>query len=176
VSGERETLHVLNHPARYHLSVAQTLERIRRIVAGGLKLDAIEVTETGTLYPVYETSEIPLVKVATDDAHGPIHFGRASVDVDAKHDRHAIMHASRADEFRLGCARDWEHASATVPIGRSRDAGDAFMFYAPTGGKVKIPGVTIERVLEEIESLNRRARTAEHDVTAVSFATYLLIA
>jgi 1,4-dihydroxy-6-naphthoate synthase len=31
-------------------------------------------------------------------------------------------------------------------------------------------------VLEDIESLNRRSRTAELEVTAVSFATYLLIA
>jgi 1,4-dihydroxy-6-naphthoate synthase len=64
----------------------------------------------------------------------------------------------------------------TVRIGHSPDADDAFMFYALTAGKVKIPGVAIEHVLEDIESLNRRARTAELDVTAVSFATYLLIA
>jgi 1,4-dihydroxy-6-naphthoate synthase len=50
------------------------------------------------------------------------------------------------------------------------------MFYALTAGKVTIPGVRIEHVLEDIESLNRRARTAELEVTAVSFATYLLIA
>src|SRR5207253_6570842 len=50
------------------------------------------------------------------------------------------------------------------------------MFYALTAGKVKIPGLTVEHVLEDIESLNRRARTAELEVTAVSFATYLLIA
>ena len=36
--------------------------------------------------------------------------------------------------------------------------------------------MTIEHVLEDIESLNRRSRTAELEVTAVSFATYLLIA
>jgi 1,4-dihydroxy-6-naphthoate synthase len=36
--------------------------------------------------------------------------------------------------------------------------------------------VTIEHVLEDIESLNRRARTGELEVTAVSFATDLLIA
>src|SRR5881396_2028805 len=65
---------------------------------------------------------------------------------------------------------------ATVRIGHSPDADDAFMFYALTAGKVKIPGVTVEHVLEDIESLNRRARTAELEVTAVSFATYLLIA
>src|SRR5467141_281680 len=63
-----------------------------------------------------------------------------------------------------------------VRIGHSPDADDAFMFYALTAGKVKIPGVTIEHVLEDIESLNRRARTAELEVTAVSFASYLLIA
>src|SRR5438552_13510110 len=65
---------------------------------------------------------------------------------------------------------------ATVRLGHSPGAYDAFMFYALTAGKVKIPGVTVEHVLEDIESLNRRARTAELEVTAVSFATYLLIA
>jgi 1,4-dihydroxy-6-naphthoate synthase len=64
----------------------------------------------------------------------------------------------------------------TVKIGHSPDADDAFMFYALTAGKVKIPGVAVEHVLEDIESLNRRARTGDLDVTAVSFATYLLIA
>ena len=64
----------------------------------------------------------------------------------------------------------------TVTIGHSPDADDAFMFYALTAGKVKIPGVAVEHVLEDIESLNRRARTGDLDVTAVSFATYLLIA
>ena len=64
----------------------------------------------------------------------------------------------------------------TVRIGHSPDADDAFMFYALTAGKVKIPGVVVEHVLEDIESLNRRARTADLEVTAVSFATYLLIA
>ncbi|MGH7306962.1 MAG: PHP domain-containing protein [Candidatus Rokuibacteriota bacterium] len=106
VPGDRETLHVLNHPARYRLSVTQTLERIRRIGAGGITLDAIEVTETGQRHPIYESAEIPLVKIATDDAHGPIHFGRAWVEVDARRDRDAIIRAIRAGEFRLGFARD----------------------------------------------------------------------
>ena len=64
----------------------------------------------------------------------------------------------------------------TIRIGHSPDPDDAFMFYALTAGKVRIPGVRIEHVLEDIESLNRRARTAELEVTAVSFATYLLVA
>lgn len=64
----------------------------------------------------------------------------------------------------------------TVRIGHSPDPDDAFMFYALTAGKVQIPGVKIEHVLEDIETLNRRARGFELDVTAVSFATYLLVA
>ena len=64
----------------------------------------------------------------------------------------------------------------TVRIGHSPDPDDAFMFYALTAGKVTIPGVRIEHVLEDIETLNRRAREFELDVTAVSFATYLLVA
>ena len=64
----------------------------------------------------------------------------------------------------------------TVRIGHSPDADDAVMFYALTAGKVKIEGVTIEHVLEDIESLNRRARIGDLEVTAVSAATYVLVA
>jgi 1,4-dihydroxy-6-naphthoate synthase len=64
----------------------------------------------------------------------------------------------------------------TVRIGHSPDPDDAFMFYALTAGKVRIEGVAIEHVLEDIESLNRRARTAELEVTAVSAAAYALVA
>src|SRR5205823_10901192 len=58
-------------------------------------------------------------------------------------------------------------AMQTIRIGHSPDPDDAFMFYALTAGKVRIPDVRIEHVLEDIESLNRRARTAELEVTAV---------
>jgi 1,4-dihydroxy-6-naphthoate synthase len=63
-----------------------------------------------------------------------------------------------------------------VRIGHSPDPDDAFMFYALTAGKVVIPGVKIEHMLEDIESLNRRARMGELEVTAVSAATYVLVA
>jgi 5,8-dihydroxy-2-naphthoate synthase len=63
-----------------------------------------------------------------------------------------------------------------VRIGHSPDPDDAFMFYALTAGRVAIPGIRIEHVLEDIETLNRRSRTAELEVTAVSFATYILVA
>jgi len=63
-----------------------------------------------------------------------------------------------------------------VRIGASPDPDDAFMVYALVAGKVQIPGVTTELVFEDLETLNRRARAAELEVTALSFATYLLIA
>jgi len=63
----------------------------------------------------------------------------------------------------------------TIRIGHSPDADDAFMFYALTSGKVKVPDASIEHVLEDIESLNRRSRTGELEVTAVSAATYALV-
>jgi 1,4-dihydroxy-6-naphthoate synthase len=62
-----------------------------------------------------------------------------------------------------------------IRIGHSPDPDDAFMFYALTSGKVSIPGVRIEHVLEDIESLNRRSRTGELEVTAVSAATYTMV-
>jgi 5,8-dihydroxy-2-naphthoate synthase len=65
---------------------------------------------------------------------------------------------------------------ALIRIGHSPDPDDAFMFYALTAGKVRIPGVEIAHVLEDIESLNRRAQKAELEVTAVSAATYAIVA
>lgn len=63
-----------------------------------------------------------------------------------------------------------------IRIGHSPDPDDAFMFYALTEGKVKAEGLEIQHVLEDIESLNRRARGAELEVTAISAATYVLVA
>jgi 1,4-dihydroxy-6-naphthoate synthase len=62
-----------------------------------------------------------------------------------------------------------------IRIGHSPDPDDAFMFYALTAGKVSLPGIRIEHVLEDIESLNRRARAADLEVTAVSAAAYTLV-
>jgi len=62
-----------------------------------------------------------------------------------------------------------------VRIGHSPDPDDAFMFYALTAGKIRVLGIEIEHVLEDIESLNRRARAGELEVTAVSAATYVVV-
>lgn len=102
VVGDRETLHVLNHPARYRLSVEDTLGRVRLMTGQGLVLDAVEVTDTGRYRPQYDSAAIPLARIATDDAHRPLHFARAWIEVQARRDRDAILRAIRGGDFRLG--------------------------------------------------------------------------
>jgi hypothetical protein len=102
VHGEHEVLHVLNHPARYNLTLEETRRRIRIISADGLPLDAVEVTDTGHYRPEYDSDLIPLQKIATDDAHREGHFGRAWIEVEARRDHDAIIRAIKAGDFRLG--------------------------------------------------------------------------
>ena len=61
---------------------------------------------------------------------------------------------------------------SVLRIGHSPDADDAFMFYAFATGKVTIEGFELEQVLEDIESLNRRALRGDLEVTAISAAAY----
>jgi 1,4-dihydroxy-6-naphthoate synthase len=55
-----------------------------------------------------------------------------------------------------------------IRIGHSPDPDDAFMFYGLASGKVKLEGIAIEHLLEDIQSLNERAIKAELEVTAIS--------
>lgn len=64
----------------------------------------------------------------------------------------------------------------TLRIGHSPDPDDAFMFYALARRVESADGIAVEHVLEDIESLNVRARKAELEVTAVSAAAYPEIA
>ncbi len=65
---------------------------------------------------------------------------------------------------------------AKIRVGHSPDPDDAFMFYAIAHDKIKTDGITFSHVIEDIESLNRRAFQAELEVTAVSAFTYFKIA
>jgi 1,4-dihydroxy-6-naphthoate synthase len=55
-----------------------------------------------------------------------------------------------------------------IRVGHSPDPDDAFMFYGLASGKVKLDGITIDHLLEDIQSLNVRALRAELEVTAIS--------
>lgn len=63
-----------------------------------------------------------------------------------------------------------------VRIGHSPDPDDAFMYYAIARGKVDTTGYAVEQVLEDIESLNRRALEGELEVTALSIHAFALLA
>jgi 1,4-dihydroxy-6-naphthoate synthase len=57
-------------------------------------------------------------------------------------------------------------------LGHTPDADDAFMFYGIASGKVNNPVFEIKHVIEDIETLNKRALHHELDVTAISAHAY----
>jgi 1,4-dihydroxy-6-naphthoate synthase len=60
----------------------------------------------------------------------------------------------------------------TIHLAHSPDSDDAFMFYALASGKIDTDGIHYIHELQDIESLNQRARKAELEVTAVSIHAY----
>ncbi len=63
-----------------------------------------------------------------------------------------------------------------VRVGHSPDPDDAFMFYGIACGEVDTGLYAIEQVLEDIETLNRRALRGELEVSAVSIHAYAHLA
>ncbi len=70
-----------------------------------------------------------------------------------------------------------------ITVGHSPDPDDAFMFYGLASGKVKLDGIRIEHLLEDIQSLNERAMQAGKyhevpllDVTAISAHAFPYVA
>jgi 1,4-dihydroxy-6-naphthoate synthase len=64
----------------------------------------------------------------------------------------------------------------TIRVAHSPDSDDAFMFYALAEGKLDTGDLRYEHELSDIESLNKRARNRELDVSAVSIHAYAYIA
>jgi 1,4-dihydroxy-6-naphthoate synthase len=63
----------------------------------------------------------------------------------------------------------------TLTLGHSPDPDDAFMFYALAENKIDTGGFEFEHILQDIETLNRRAMREELDITAVSIHAYAYI-
>ncbi len=67
-------------------------------------------------------------------------------------------------------------APRLLRFGHSPDADDAFMFYGFHAGLAEIPGARVEHVLEDIQSLNRRAlERGDLEITAVSAHAYAFL-
>jgi 1,4-dihydroxy-6-naphthoate synthase len=61
-------------------------------------------------------------------------------------------------------------------LAHSPDSDDAFMFYALATKKIPTGNLAFVHVLEDIETLNRKAREEVYDITAVSFHAYAELA
>ncbi len=61
-----------------------------------------------------------------------------------------------------------------IRVAHTPDADDAFMFYAMSNGKIDT-WLEIEHVIEDIETLNRKAFNAEYEVTAISAHAYAFL-
>ena len=62
-----------------------------------------------------------------------------------------------------------------IRIGHSPDSDDAFMFYALAKKLIPTNGCEVVHVVEDIESLNKRALNAELEVTAISIHAYAYV-
>src|SRR5512146_2016491 len=74
-----------------------------------------------------------------------------------------------------------QQANGPVPamelrLAHSPDSDDAFMFYALATKKIPTGNLAFTHVLEDIETLNRKAATETYDITAVSFHAYSYLA
>lgn len=63
-----------------------------------------------------------------------------------------------------------------IVCAHSPDSDDAFMFYAMSTGLVRSDLVTVKHLLQDIESLNRKALVGEHELTAISYHAYPYVA
>jgi len=62
-----------------------------------------------------------------------------------------------------------------IRIGHSPDSDDAFMFYALAKKLIPTDGFEVVHVIEDIESLNKRALNSELEVTAISIHAYAYV-
>ena len=62
-----------------------------------------------------------------------------------------------------------------IRIGHRPDSDDAFMFYALAKKLIPTNGFEVVHVIEDIESLNKRALNAELEVTAISIHAYAYV-
>jgi 1,4-dihydroxy-6-naphthoate synthase len=67
-------------------------------------------------------------------------------------------------------------APREIVSAHSPDSDDAFMFYGLATKKVRSNKVTFRHVLADIETLNRKAKEGEYDLSAISYHAYPYVA
>lgn len=98
INGDKEVLHIFNHPSELDLPMEKVIERIKK-VSEKVPLDAVEITSKGFKTPEYDIPEIPYSKVATDDSHTRAGCGRAWIEMDCMRDKDSIIRSIRKGRF-----------------------------------------------------------------------------
>jgi len=65
---------------------------------------------------------------------------------------------------------------AEIVCAHSPDSDDAYMFYALATRKIRSSLVQFRHVLDDIQSLNQKARNGEYELTAISYHAYPFVA
>src|SRR5258707_301879 len=65
---------------------------------------------------------------------------------------------------------------AEIVCAHSPDSDDAYMFYALATRKIRSNLVQFRHVLDDIQSLNQKARAGEYELTAISYHAYPFVA
>src|SRR5690349_19480284 len=69
-----------------------------------------------------------------------------------------------------------KNSAEIFTLGHSPDPDDAFMFYAIAKNKINLRGYRFEHRLEDIQTLNERARRGELHISAISIHAYAFVA
>ena len=69
-----------------------------------------------------------------------------------------------------------KNPTATFTLGHSPDPDDAFMFYAIAKKRIDLHGYDFEHQMEDIQTLNERARRGELHISAISIHAYAYVA
>ncbi len=67
-------------------------------------------------------------------------------------------------------------AVTEITCAHSPDSDDAFMFYGLATKKIRSKSIKFKHVLEDIETLNRKAVQGEYELTAISYHAYPYVA
>jgi hypothetical protein len=101
IIGDEEILFIFNHPHLYQLSIPEVKRQIE-LISRDMPIHCVEVTDKGVYTPIYDTPEIPLPKIASDDAHSFEECGRAWIEVQSSRDRDSILRAIKKGNCRIG--------------------------------------------------------------------------
>ncbi len=127
--GEREELYIYNHPSFPYVPPRRVMEVVHRLPPG-MNVSAIEVCRAGILLPEFITPEIPLVKVASDDAHRLSDVGRAWVRVDARPDADSILRAIANGDVEIEVDEARQPAGVRVALSAGLRVGVGTLRYA----------------------------------------------